>query len=148
MTGIAVNDAPNATNLSAAETYTEDTPLNLVEIVVSDVDSASVSATLTLSNASGRQPDHRDVGRRDLRPTRGTGVWTASGPVADVNVLLPASVHAGGQLQQQLTIATNVSDGVAAAITGNKSVTGIAVNDAPTRDQPVGGRRLSPRTPR
>ena len=40
-TGIAVNDAPTATNLSAAETYTEDTPLNLTDIVVSDVDSAT-----------------------------------------------------------------------------------------------------------
>ena len=40
-TGIAVNDAPTATNLSAAESYTEDTPLNLTDIVVSDADSAS-----------------------------------------------------------------------------------------------------------
>ena len=36
--------------MSTAETYTEDTPLNLVDIVVSDVDSANVTATLTLSN--------------------------------------------------------------------------------------------------
>src|SRR5437762_3080804 len=34
-------DAPTATNLNAAETYTEDTPLNLTDIVVSDVDSAN-----------------------------------------------------------------------------------------------------------
>ena len=40
MTGTAVNDAPTATNLNAAETYTEDTALNLTDIVVSDVDSA------------------------------------------------------------------------------------------------------------
>src|SRR6185369_12601871 len=39
----AVNDAPTATNLSAAESYTEDTPLNLTDIVVSDVDSANVT---------------------------------------------------------------------------------------------------------
>ena len=50
MTGIAVNDPPVATNLSAAETYTEDTPLNLIDIVVSDVDSPDVTASLTLSN--------------------------------------------------------------------------------------------------
>src|SRR5205823_4491144 len=50
MTGIAVNDAPTATNLSTAETYTEDTTLNLVDIVVSDVDSATVTAKLTLSS--------------------------------------------------------------------------------------------------
>lgn len=43
-----VNDAPMATNLSAAEAYTEDTSLNLTEIVVSDVDSTDVTVTLTL----------------------------------------------------------------------------------------------------
>ena len=52
MTGTAVNDAPTATNLSASESYTEDTPLNLTDIVVSDVDSANVTATLTLSNVA------------------------------------------------------------------------------------------------
>src|SRR6185295_14492280 len=50
MTGIPINDAPTATNLSAGETYTEDTALNLIDIVVSDADSANVTATLTLSN--------------------------------------------------------------------------------------------------
>ena len=50
MTGVAVNDAPTATNLSAPETYTEDTALDLTDIVVSDVDSANVTVTLTLSN--------------------------------------------------------------------------------------------------
>jgi|GEM_PF-2920496 len=50
MTVTPVNDPPTATNLSAAETYTEDTPLNLIDIVVSDVDSPHVTATLTLSN--------------------------------------------------------------------------------------------------
>ncbi len=36
----AVNDAPTASNLSAAESYTEGTALNLVDIVGGDVDSA------------------------------------------------------------------------------------------------------------
>ena len=40
-----------ATNLSAAESYTEDQPLNLTDIVVTDVDS-NVTVTLTLSNAA------------------------------------------------------------------------------------------------
>jgi hypothetical protein len=43
---------PNATNMSAAETYTEEVPLNLTDIVVSDVDNTTTSATLTLSNTS------------------------------------------------------------------------------------------------
>ena len=65
-TGIAVNDAPTATNLSTAETYTEDTPLNLVDIVVSDVDSANVTATPDAVEPGGRQPEHGDLGRGDL----------------------------------------------------------------------------------
>ena len=36
VTGTPVNEAPAATNLSAAETYTEDTALNLIDIVVTD----------------------------------------------------------------------------------------------------------------
>ena len=50
VTGTPVNDPPSATNLSAPETYVEDTPLNLVDIVASDIDSATVTATLTLSS--------------------------------------------------------------------------------------------------
>ena len=63
----------------------------------------------------------------------GTGVWSATGAIADVNALLagltftPASNFNGN-----FTIATSVSDGVAPAITGIKAFTGTAVNDAPT----------------
>ena len=46
----AVNDAPTASNLSTAQSYTEDTPLALTPIVITDPDSANVTATLTLSN--------------------------------------------------------------------------------------------------
>src|SRR5260221_651501 len=48
-TGTAVNDAPTATNLSTAESYTEDTPLNLTDIVVSDLFFNNAAATQTLS---------------------------------------------------------------------------------------------------
>src|SRR5258705_12493349 len=47
--GSAVNDAPTATNLSAGESYAEDTALDLVDIVASDVDSPNLTVTLTLS---------------------------------------------------------------------------------------------------
>jgi|CXWL01.1.fsa_nt_gi hypothetical protein len=50
----SVNDAPAATNLSAAESYTKNTPLNLTDIVVTDVDGANVygRAQLTLSDTA------------------------------------------------------------------------------------------------
>src|SRR5205085_11009323 len=127
-----VNDAPTATNLSAAETYTEDTSLNLIDIVVGDVDNATLTATLTVSAPA--------VGSLSTGTSRavtstynaGTGVWTASGAIADVNALLASVVFtpvANGNAS--FTIATKVSDG-ALSVTGSKAVTGIAVNDAPS----------------
>src|SRR5437879_12207721 len=62
-----LNHAPTATNLSAAESYTEDTPLNLTDIVVSDVDSANVTATLTLSNLAAGSLSTAKIGRASWR---------------------------------------------------------------------------------
>ena len=130
VTVVAVNDAPTATNLSAADTYTEDTPLNLTDIVVTDVDS-NVTATLTLSNATVGSLNTATSGA--VTSTFIGGVWSASGAVADVNALLagltftPTANFNGG-----FSISTRISDGVAAPITGVKSFTGIAVNDAPS----------------
>ena len=42
VTVTAVNDAPTATNLSASESYTEDTPLNLTNIVIANMIGAGV----------------------------------------------------------------------------------------------------------
>ena len=132
-TGIAVNDAPTATNLSAAETYTEDTPLNLIDIVVSDVDSANVTATLTLSNVAAGSLSTATSGAVTSTYNAGTGVWTASGAIADVNALLAGVTFTpAANFNGSFTIATSVSDGVAPAITGSKAFTGTAVNDAPT----------------
>ncbi len=133
MTGIAVNDAPTATNLSAAETYTEDTALNLTDIVVSDIDSANVTATLTLSNAAAGSLSTATSGTVTSTYVAATGVWTASGAIANVNALLAGvTFNPAANFNSAFTIATSVSDGVAAAITGTKAMTGIAVNDAPT----------------
>ena len=132
-TGTAVNDAPTATNLSAAETYTEDTPLNLIDIVVSDVDSANVTATLTLSNPAAGSLSTATSGAVTSTYNAGTGVWTASGAIADVNALLAGVTFTpAANFNGSFTIATSVSDGVAPAVTGSKAFTGIAVNDAPT----------------
>ena len=132
-TGTAVNAAPMATNLSAAESYTEDTPLNLIDIVVSDVDSANVTATLTLSNVAAGSLTTATSGAVTSTYIAGTGVWTASGAIADVNALLAGVAFTpAANFNGSFSIATSVSDGVAPAITGTKAFTGTAVNDAPT----------------
>ena len=129
----AVNDAPTATNLSAAETYTENTALNLTNIVVSDVDSANVTVTLTLSNVAAGSLSTATSGAVTSTYVAGTGVWTASGAIANVNTLLAGvTFNPASNFNSNFSIATSVSDGVAAPVTGTKNVAGTAVNDAPT----------------
>ncbi|WP_036307174.1 DUF4347 domain-containing protein, partial [Methyloglobulus morosus] len=136
----AVNDAPTATNLSAPGTYTEDTALNLTDMVISDVDSANVTVTLTLSNVAAGSLNTATSGTVTSTYNAGTGVWTASGAIADVNTLLVGLTFTPtANFNGNFTIATSVSDGVAAAVTGTKSMTGIAVNDAPTITSNGGG---------
>jgi hypothetical protein len=125
-----VNDPPTATNLSTAETYTEDTALNLVDIVVSDVDGGNVTVILTLSDAAAGTLNTATAG--SVTSTFAGGVWTASGPLADVNALLAALTFTpAANYNSNFTIATNVSDGVAPALAGTKVMTGTPVNDAP-----------------
>ncbi|MCX7418541.1 MAG: DUF4347 domain-containing protein [Planctomycetia bacterium] len=130
-TGTAVNDAPTATNLSAAESYTEDTALNLIDIVASDIDSASVTATLTLSNTAAGSLNTGASGAVTSTYNAGTGLWSASGATADVNTLLAGLTFTPtANFNSNLSIATSVSDG-SLVVTGTKIITGIAVNDAP-----------------
>ncbi len=129
----AVNDAPTATNLNAAEIFTEDTALNLTDIVVSDIDSANVTATLTLSNPAAGAFSVASAGSVTASYNAATGVWQASGALADVNSLLASLVFTPAlNFNGVFTVATSVDDGVAAALAGSKSFTGVAVNDAPT----------------
>ena len=113
---------PVATNLSAAESYTEGTPLNLIDIVVSDADSANVTATLTLSNPAAGSLSTATAGAVTSTYIAGTGVWTASGAIADVNALLAGVTFTPtANFNGSFSVATSVSDGVAPAITGTKA---------------------------
>ncbi|MEJ7593995.1 MAG: DUF4347 domain-containing protein, partial [Planctomycetaceae bacterium] len=132
VTVTAVNDAPTASNLNSAETYTEDTALNLTDIVVGDVDNASVTATLTLSNTAAGSLNTGTSGAVTSTYNAGTGVWSASGAIADVNTLLAALTFTpAANFNSNFTIATSVSDG-SLSVTGSKAMSGTAINDAPT----------------
>ncbi len=127
-----LNAAPTATNLSAAETYTEDTPRNLVDIVVSDTDSATTTVVLTLSNAAAGSLNTGTAGAVTSTYNAISGVWTASGAIASVNTLLAALTFTPkANFNGSFSIATRVSDGIAPPVTGSKIFTGMAVNDAP-----------------
>src|SRR5207247_1509832 len=130
----AVNDPPEATNLSAPETYTEDTALNLTDIVVSDVDNATLTVTLTLSDPSAGSLSTATAGTVTSTYVAGSGLWTASGAIADVNTLLAGVIfNPTLNFNANFTIDTSVSDG-ALSVIGSKAMTGIAVNDAPVLD--------------
>ncbi len=141
LTVAAVNDAPTATNLSAAETYTEDTALNLINIVASDVDSANITATLTLSNVAAGSLTTATSGAVTSTYNAGTGVWTASGALANVNTLLAGVTFTPAlNFNSNFTIAT--SDQRRRGTWRSpavKAMTGTAVNDAPVVDLNAAG---------
>ena len=103
LTVTPVNDPPTATNLNAAESYTEDTARNLVDIVVSDVDNASVTATLTLSNPNAGSLSTATSGAVTSTYSAATGVWTASRRNGERQYVAGGSgFYPSAGLQQQL----------------------------------------------
>ncbi|MCC7501573.1 MAG: PKD domain-containing protein [Flavobacteriales bacterium] len=138
ITVTAVNDAPTGSNLNTAENYNEDIPLNLVDIVTADIDNVNLTVTLTLSNPAAGALNTGTSGAVTSTYVAGTGVWTASGAIANVNILLAGVTFTpAANFNSTFTIATSVSDGVAPALTGSKTLTGTAVNDAPVNTVPV-----------
>ncbi|TWT84883.1 PilZ domain protein [Planctomycetes bacterium CA13] len=124
------NDAPQTTNLNAAEIYTEEIALNLSDIVVSDVDDANVTVTLTLSDIGAGTLSTGTSGA--VTSTFVAGVWTAIGAISDVNTLLSGVTFTPtGDYATDFTIATTVDDGEAAPVVGVKNFTATAINDAP-----------------
>lgn len=132
--GTAVaNSAPNATNLNTAEAYVEDTPLNLSDIVVTDSDNSNTTVTLTLSDLSAGTLSTATAGAVSSTFDAAKGVWQASGAIAGVNTLLAGVVFSPSlNYNSNFSIATSVTDGIAAPITGTKLFTGSAVNDTPS----------------
>jgi hypothetical protein len=121
----AVNDAPQATNLNAGETYATNTPLNLIDIVVSDVDHATTSVSLSLSNTAAGSLNSGTSGSVTSTYNSGTGVWAASGAIADVNTLLAGLTFTPAtNFNTDFTIAGQVSDGIAPPLSGSKLMTG------------------------
>ncbi|MBF0294938.1 MAG: cadherin domain-containing protein [Magnetococcales bacterium] len=127
-----VNDAPTATNLSAAEAFTEDAKaFKLKAIEVNDNDANAVlTVTLSLSDPLAGTLAVASAG--NTTSSFADGVWSASGPQADINALLAALTFTPAKdYDLSFSIATSVSDGIAPALTGTKIVTVTPVNDAP-----------------
>jgi len=121
--------ALSATNLSAPEGYIEDVPLSLQDIVVSAGIGATVSVSLELSDPAVGQLAADSGG--PIAWTFADGVWSASGDVDTLNVLL-ASLRflPAADFNGDFQLAVTVDDG-ATSLSGVKVFTGEAVEDAP-----------------
>ena len=129
----AVNDQLSATNVTQTQSYTEDAAsVAITDIVVSDVDTGEiVTATLTLADPLAGSLTITG----SASYTAGTGVWTITDTVANVNTALanvafvPASNY-----DQDTTISVNIVDG---GEDGVVPVTGtITLNVTPVGDTP------------
>ncbi len=124
---VSTNVAPGGTNLSAAETYLKNTSTNFTDIVVSDVDTATLTVTLTLSDTAAGALSTGSAGAVTSTFSTSTGVWTASGAIASLNTLLhDLTFTPSTNYTSNFSITTLVSDGTA-SVGGSKSVTFQAV---------------------
>ncbi|MBE9128186.1 MULTISPECIES: S8 family serine peptidase [unclassified Coleofasciculus] len=130
------NTPPVATNLTFTQAYTEDIPLDLTNIGITDPDSGdTITVSLQLSHPEAGQLTTDTVGTTSSTFDPASGVWQASGAVADINTLLTDVQFVPTEnFNGNLTLDTNVSDGIASPLTGTISLQGISVNDAPTVD--------------
>lgn len=132
ISGTPVNDAPTASNLFAAEQYVEDTSLNLLNLVIADIDSASLRVELSLSNPAAGALSTATRGTTSSSYDSSTGIWIATGPTAEVNSLLAGLAFAPAlNYDQDLSISVTVSDATL-AISGSRTLSAQAVDDPPT----------------
>lgn len=133
---VVPNAAPSATNLTQTVPYGEDPvgAVALADIVVTDADGGDVlSATLTLSNANAGSLSVGTFGAATSAYNAGTGVWTVSGALADVNsALASVAFTPAANWDQNVTITTRVRDAAnAGPADGTIALNVTAANDAP-----------------
>jgi len=130
----SVNDSPSATNLDQNHNYLEgDVSIALDDIITTDADpDETVTATLILDNtftgslstSSGQGESYSAV----------TGVWTATGSVASVNIALSAAAFIPETHNDQNTrISTHIEDATGAGPSDGI----ITLNVTPVDDTPT-----------
>ena len=126
-----VNDQVGATPVNQTQFYTEgDASVALDDIVVSDADVGEiVTATLTLADTSAGSLTTSGTASY----TAGTGVWTITDTVANVNAALAnVAFMPATEYDQDTTIAVNIADGgedATVAVTGTINLDVTPVND-------------------
>jgi large repetitive protein len=131
----AVNDAPTATNLTQSLTIAEDaaaTKLFTAAPMVADIDSSTVTATLTLDAAAGTL-----AGAGTGVLSAGVLTYTITGTAAAVNTALATVTYdSADDFNGTASVGVTVDDGgngpQGTNPTGAVSITVNAMNDAPT----------------
>ncbi|HZW20313.1 DUF4347 domain-containing protein [Noviherbaspirillum sp.] len=136
ITVTSVNDTATATNLNQFKSFTEDPGSNVAldDIVVTDPDSGdTITATLTLSNPAAGSLTTGTYGSATSTYNAGTGVWTVTGSVANVNQALAAvALTPAANWDSDFTIATRIRDAAnSGPADGSIAFTVTAVNDTP-----------------
>ena len=141
ITVAGLNDAPTATDLTSTSAYNEDDPsVAITDIVVADVDTApaqTITATLTLSNVSGGSLTTSGAATYN----GGTGIWTITDTIANVNAALAAvSFTPAANFDQDATITTHIEDqDTAGPADGLITLDVTSVNDSPTGSPVITG---------
>jgi len=136
----ALQTAPTATNRTQTINYTEDTPAAITDIVISDPDADTFTATVTLAGGNSSLGSLTASSGNGESYSVATGVWTVSGTLAAVNAALAAMTFNPALNSFANTSASvSISDGVAPALTGTLTFNGTAVNDAPVGVPTISG---------
>ncbi len=132
---IAVNDPPTATNLIQTRPYIEDdASVALDDIVITDPDTGDViTATLTLANTATGLLTTGSFGVTTSTYNPATGIWTATGTVADVNSALAAVAFIpAANNNLDTTISTRIRD----AANSGPAIGTITLDVTPVNDPP------------
>jgi Ca2+-binding RTX toxin-like protein/bifunctional DNase/RNase len=130
--GTAVNDAPGASNLNQTIAYTEDTTTPIADIVITDPDADTFTATVMMAGNNSAIGSLTASSGHGESYNAANGVWTVTGSKGNVNAALAAMAFvpvANGFANTTALVA--ISDGVAPAVIGTLTFNGIPVNDAP-----------------
>ncbi|WP_320171226.1 DUF4347 domain-containing protein [Maridesulfovibrio sp.] len=129
-----VNDQLEATHLTQNKIYIEDAAsVALDDIFVSDPDTAEqITATLTLADTAAGSLTAND----GASYTAGTGVWTITGTVTQVNAALAGVAFTpAANYDADTTIAVNIKDGLEGGTTVKTGT--ITLDCTPVNDKPV-----------
>lgn len=128
--GTGFNTAPEATNLDQSHNYTEDVPLRLTPIFVTDADGDDITAVLQLSDLGAGVLQSGNV-------VSNNGILRVNGSLDQINAILAQvefvpTAHFNGNL----VIETGVTDeNIVSPLKGAIALTGTPVNDAPMLEE-------------